>query len=222
MPHRMLIAESVAIVLVSCTIAAGAELTEPASDFSLDPAAASLPIRLELPEPTLNPEPQYDAALELAQTIGDFGPDEGDWEFTLTGNGISDKDFDSNVFGFAASVGYFFTSNLEVSIRQSLNFLSNDATDDALSASTRGAVDYHFDLGQWWPFVGGSFGGVYGDGVDDAFTGGVEGGVKWYVKPETFIFGMIEWLWFFDDGSDFDDNFDDGQFVYSLGVGFNF
>ena len=37
-----------------------------------------------------------------------------------------------------------------------------------------------------------------------------------------FIFGMIEWLWFFDDGSDFDDNFDDGQFVYSLGVGFNF
>ena len=221
MAARISIAGSVAIVLVSCSVTVGAELDEATSDFSLD-AAANLPIQLGLPENTLSPASNDDATLELAQTVGDYGPDEGDWEFTLTGNGVSDKDFDTNIFGFAASVGYFFNPHLEVAIRQSLNFISDDDDDDELAGSTRAAIDYHFDLDQWWPFVGGSFGGVYGDAIDDAWTGGIEGGVKWYVKPETFIFGMIEWLWFFDDGSDFDDNFDDGQFVYTLGVGFNF
>ena len=157
----------------------------------------------------------------LQDDVGDlWGPEAGDWDFSISGNGTSDEDFDTNVFGFAASIGYYFTEHFEVGVRQSLNFVANG--ESAFNGSTRVFLDYNFDLDHWRPFVGGSFGGTYGDTVVDTWMAGIEGGVKWYVKPETYVFGMVEWLWFFEDSDQVEDAFDDGQFVYTLGVGFNF
>lgn len=151
-----------------------------------------------------------------------WGMEKGDWEFTLGGGGSSSSDFDANAGSFNASVGYFLSNPIEIALRQNLSFASGDDGGSTVAA-TRVALDYHFRLGQKFrPYIGASIGGIYGDDVDETFTGGLEAGLKYYVKPKTFLFGHFEYQWNFDDGDDFDDNFDDGQFLYSVGVGFNF
>ncbi len=156
----------------------------------------------------------------MAQGVGTFGPEEGNLEFTLGGNGSSAQDFDAGGFGIGGSLGYYATKNWELSLRQSVNYSNFGKT--SWNGSTRGAVDYVFDLKRWRPFVGANFGGSYGEGVPDTFAAGLEGGLKYYVMPKTFVFGMIEYQWLFKNVKNVDNTFDDGQFIYSLGVGFNF
>lgn len=47
-------------------------------------------------------------------------------------------------------------------------------------------------------------------------------GVKYYVKPDTFLYLQTEYQFFFEDADVIDDNFEDGAFVHMAGVGFNF
>lgn len=159
----------------------------------------------------------------MAQTSwdsGSFGPSPGDWEFTLGGSGSSDKNFDAGGFGANGSIGYFLTEESEVSLRSSGNF--SDFGTSVFNGSTRVAYDYHFDLDRFRPFVGLNAGMVYGDNVDETGIAGLEGGLKYYVQPKTFIFAMAEYQWLFDNSSQAVDGIDDGQFLYSLGIGFNF
>jgi hypothetical protein len=150
-----------------------------------------------------------------------FGPQEGEWEMTLGGSGSNNKDFDSGGFGASGSIGYFFTDDWEVALRQGVSY-SDVSGSTTWNAATRAAVDYHFDLNRLRPFVGVNFGGLYGKSVTDSWAAGLEGGLKYYVKPKTFIFAMGEYQWLFKDADRADNNFDEGQFVYSIGLGFNF
>lgn len=153
---------------------------------------------------------------------GVWGMEKGDWEFTLGGGGSSSKDFDANAGSFNASVGYFLSSAFEIGLRQNFSFASGDEGGSAM-ASTRAALDYHLKLGQKFrPYIGASIGGIYGDDVNESFTGGLEAGVKYYVLPKTFLFGHFEYQWSFDNSNDVNESFDEGSFLYSVGVGFNF
>jgi hypothetical protein len=98
----------------------------------------------------------------------------------------------------------------------------NDVTgsDDEWAAATRVAVDYNFDMGRFWPFVGGSFGYVYGDAVEDTFVAGPEVGLRYFVNETTFVLGLVEYEFFFEDSDEAEDAFDDGRFVYTLAMGF--
>ncbi len=157
-----------------------------------------------------------------AAGLGAWGPAKGDWDFTLGGGGTSNKDFSANGGSFNASVGYFLTDGFEVVLRQNFTFTAGD-TGDAFAGQTRGALDYHFKLGnKWRPYVGANFGGIYGDNVNDSFSAGLEAGIKYYVKQKTYLFGHFEWQWAFTDSGDVANAFDDGSFIYSAGVGFNF
>lgn len=157
-----------------------------------------------------------------AADMATWGMAKGDWDFTLGGGGMSSKDFDANAGSFNASVGYFLTQHIEVALRQGLSFASGEDGGSTV-AQTRIAGDYHFNLGQKFrPYIGVNFGGTYGDDVDESFMAGFEAGVKYYVLPKTYLFGHFEYGWSFDDGDEIDDAFDDGQFLYSVGVGFNF
>ena len=147
--------------------------------------------------------------------------EEGDKEITLSGNASNGSDFDGVLIGANGSIGYFMTDNLELSLRQSLQY-TDIGVDSALAGSTRVALDFHFDLEALQPFVGANFGYVYGDLVNDTFEAAPEGGVKWFVNSTTFIFAMAEYQFFFDSADDADTSFEDGQFVYSLGIGFRF
>jgi hypothetical protein len=156
----------------------------------------------------------------IGEPSGYYGPETGDWELTLGGSGSSSHDFDGGRADLSASLGYYINPNWELSLRQGIGFA--DFGESSWSGATRGAVDYHFHLDRWRPFVGANFGGVYGDGVTETFAAGLEGGLKYYVSNKTFILGMIEWQWLFKDAGDADDAFDDGQFIYTLAIGFNF
>jgi hypothetical protein len=153
-------------------------------------------------------------AVSMAQFDG------GDWELTLTGNGASNNDFDANSFGGSVGIGYFFTDNLEAAVRQNLTWTDAEDIDDIWTGATRVAADWHFDLDRWQPFIGATFGYIYGDLVDETFVAGPEAGVKWFANSTTFIYGMVAYDFFFEDSDDADDAFDDGQYLYSLGIGF--
>jgi hypothetical protein len=147
--------------------------------------------------------------------------EEGDKEVLLSGSAFNDGDFEGVAIAVNGSVGYFITDNLEGSIRQSLVY-DDIANDASVNGSTRVALDFHFDLEAWQPFVGGNFGYVYGDAVNDTFELAPEAGVKWFVNSTTFIMAMVEYQFFFDSGDEVDNGFNDGQFIWSLGIGFRF
>ncbi|OEY65364.1 hypothetical protein [Marinobacter sp. X15-166B] len=157
-------------------------------------------------------------ALALAAT----GPEAGERFFTLSGSGASDKDFDSNTVSVSFDVGRFHSDSGAYGVRQSLGFA--DINDDSnWTGATRAFYDYHFDTGERWrPFIGGNLGGIYGEGIDETFFAGPELGVKYYVRRKTYITVQAEYQVFFDNAGDAEDNFDDGAFAYSAGIGYHF
>ena len=160
-------------------------------------------------------------ALLMLPTLSYGYFEEGDKEVLLSGSAFNDGDFEGVAIAVNGSVGYFITDNLEASLRQSLVY-DDIASDASVNGSTRVALDFHFDLEAWQPFVGGNFGYVYGDAVNDTFELAPEAGVKWFVNSTTFIMAMVEYQFFFDSGDEVDNGFNDGQFIWSLGVGFRF
>jgi len=147
--------------------------------------------------------------------------EDGDKEITLSGTAANGNNFDGVVAGVNGSLGFFVSDQLELSIRQTITY-TDIGVGSALNGSTRVAVDFHFDAEALQPFVGANFGYVYGDAVNDTFEAAPEGGVKWFVNSTTFIFAMVEYQFFFDSADNADNAFDDGQFVYTLGIGFRF
>lgn len=153
-------------------------------------------------------------AATFAQGFG-----QGDKDLLLSGFGVSSDDWDSTTLSASASLGYFFTDRLEGSIRQDLSFADLDAGGSSWAATTRVAADYYFDMGRFWPYIGASLGYLYGDDVADSWVFGPEVGLKYFVNDTTYVVGAVGLEWLSDDGGD-DDLFDDGRWVYALGIGF--
>jgi hypothetical protein len=146
---------------------------------------------------------------------------QGDYELTLGGSGSSDESLDGTVFNIEAGLGYFMTENFEAVWRQGISYADNPGNDD-WNASTRLSFDYNFDMGNWYPYLGVNIGYLYGDTVKEQFIAGPEAGAKIFVNDTTFILAGIEYQFLFEDANEADDNFDDGRFVYLLGIGFTF
>jgi hypothetical protein len=147
----------------------------------------------------------------------------GEREFTLGGAGATNKEFDDSFGGVNFSYGWYSSETQEWVLRQSINYSNPSIGGQRWNGSTRVAFDQHLAAhGAVRPFVGVNFGGVYGDSVRDTFAAGLETGAKFYVQSRTFIYALVEYSWFFRHGRDVDDTFDQGQFNWSVGVGFNF
>ncbi len=152
-------------------------------------------------------------------------PQAGDWEFTLGGGGDVDQEFEAGGAGISGSIGYFINENFEVAVRQNITFSAgghrgHDDADEQWSGSTAVAADWHFLLGKFVPFVGANIGMTYNED-DSTWGAGPEVGIKYYVHERTFIFGMAEYRFNFEDLDDADENADDGHFAFTVGVGFN-
>lgn len=147
----------------------------------------------------------------------------GTREVTFGASGVSNKDVDDSFGGLNVSFGDFLNDTLEVALRQSVNYSNPSTGSSAWNGSTRLALDQHFaHQAAVRPFVGVNFGGIYGDQVRDTFAAGLEGGAKFYVQPRTFVFVMAEYDWSFRHARAINDRFDDGQFNWNAGIGFNF
>src|SRR3954463_403753 len=151
--------------------------------------------------------------LLLAPTVSQAQFKQGDWELTLGGTGANGPDLDGFTFGINGDVGYFFTDQLELSLRQAIVYTDIGVSGASWDGSTRIALDFPFDLGRWQPFVGGNFGYVYGDNVNDTWEAAPEAGVKYFLNSTTFVFALAEYQFFFDNSDSVQDSFSDGQFV---------
>lgn len=149
-----------------------------------------------------------------------YGPQEGEWELTLAGSGSNDKDFETGGFNLEVDASCYFSELLSAGVRQNVGF--SDNAESSWNGSTSVFGQFHFGDTPLRPFVGLSGGYLYGDDVQDTFFGGPEAGVRYYVKPETFLFGRASYQFLFDSGDEIDDQFDDGRFLYTVGVGFTF
>lgn len=159
-----------------------------------------------------------------AQSASDIvGPREGSQEITLSGTGGNNNDFNAGNFGISGSYGYYFTPAFEGGARQSLSWSGAENSNDSWSGSTRLFADYHFNTtGKFKPFVGVSLGLTYGDGVPDTGFGGPELGFKYYVNSTTFLLVQTEYQFYFSNGDNAANNFDDGAFAHTIGLGFIF
>ncbi len=146
----------------------------------------------------------------------------GDNTFNLTGSGSSDKDLDYTSFNVEFSLGHFFTKGLEGQIRQGFSILDSPGSNDNWNGSTRVALDIYLNSNSICPFIGANAGYLYGDDVTDTGVGGPEGGLKLFLNNTTYIVGLIEYQFFFKKGDEIRDRFNDGRFVYSLGIGVKF
>jgi hypothetical protein len=152
-----------------------------------------------------------------------WGPRAGDHEVTIGGAGFANRDLDSSAGGVNASYGWYLNDTLLFSVRQGISYTNPSSGGSAWSGSTRLALDQHLlPRGAFRPFVGVNFGGVYGDNTNDTWVAGLEGGVKFYVSQNTFVFGLADYAWSFRNASRADNNFSDGGFSWTLGLGFNF
>ncbi len=64
------------------------------------------------------------------------------------------------------------------------------------------------------PYIGANFGYSYGEGVSDAWRLGPEVGLKYFVNETTYLYGNMSYEF------DLNDGFDNGGFVYGVGIGF--
>jgi len=148
-------------------------------------------------------------------------PQSGDWEFTLGGGGSADNEFETGGAAVNGSIGYFFNPNLEVGIRQAVGFDKfSEQRDEEWSGSTRAAIDWHFTLGKFVPFIGANIGIDYNE-HDNAWNVAPELGFKYYVYEKTFLFTLAEYRWYWDKLENIDNNADSGRFVFTVGIGFN-
>lgn len=150
-----------------------------------------------------------------------FGPQEGQWEVTLAGTGGNDQDFDTGSFNIDVDASYYFSELLSAGVRQNVGYVDSNNSED-WNASTAVFGQAHFGDAALRPFVGASFGYLYGDGINETFFGGPEAGVRYYVKPEAFLFARASYQFLFDEGDEIDDQFETGRFLYTFGVGFTF
>ena len=146
----------------------------------------------------------------------------GDREVTVNGQGQSDNDFDSNDFALTASYGKYINYRGQVGLRQTLAVTYREGESADWDGATVVYYDHHFGSSDWRPFLGANLGYNYGDRTEETFSAGPEAGLKYYVLDKTFIQGMVQYQFLFDDSDDVEDNYDDGVLYYSVGMGFNF
>ena len=148
---------------------------------------------------------------------------DGGAEFTLSGVGSSNQDVDAGSASVEGGLGIFIGPMFSVGVRQSVGYNDFGAGTN-VNASSRGFADLQFNLGRFAPFIGANVGYIYGDGVNDTFAAGPEAGVKFYLGEthDVFLYGRVEYQFFFDEGDALEDVYEDGQFNYSIGVGVRF
>lgn len=156
------------------------------------------------------------AAAPHAQAAPGFG--EGDRTFALSGSGSSDKDFDAGNAAFEAELGWFVSDHVVLQLRQGVGF-ADVGGEDAWNGSTRLGFDYVLSAGAVNPFLGVGIGYLYGDGVEEQFVAGPDAGVRVFVNETTFVNLGIEYQFLFEEADDARDSYDDGRFVYVVGMG---
>lgn len=88
--------------------------------------------------------------------------------------------------------------------------------------TTRLIVDYYFGSGEITPLVGISMGYVQKENEKKQLLARPKIGLKYYMNPSTYLYGLLEYQLLFDETARLPDVYDDGEFVYGIGLGLTF
>ena len=144
-------------------------------------------------------------------------------EVVVAGVGGSNDRFNAGGAEAAVSIGYYLNDVVEISVRQNGSYSDQGKNAPEIwNGASRAALDLHLPLGIFVPYVGVNFGYVYGDTVRDSMMAGPEAGAKIYLHRDAFLLLGVEYQFFFDQGDSLRTAFDDGQILYTLGMGMRF
>jgi hypothetical protein len=153
----------------------------------------------------------------------------GPFEVEVAANGANGNNFPRGfTAGGTASFGYFFNDNIELAVRDSVNYSDIGRQSNGkvlLNNTVRAAADFHIPLGdqnQFVPYGGANIGYVSGTTVRDTWEAAPEVGIKVFVGPDAFLDVRAEYEFFWRTGNSVQTSFRNGEFVYTLGVGFRF
>lgn len=150
-----------------------------------------------------------------------LGPAKGSYEFALGGAGLGNSRFNGADVAFSGSVGYYLDDDWLLVGRQDGSY--SDEGNDRSAGSTRIGVDWFVPTGTpFRPFVGVNGGFTFGESINETIAVGPEFGLRYFVKPSTFVQAMIEAQVFFTRTEDRTELFDDGALLYSFTMGATF
>lgn len=155
--------------------------------------------------------------ISIAQGKSGFQQDKQ--KFTTFGTRLTDRKFDGTGPAFSLSIDRFL--NLEKVVRQDLSFM-NVPNDSDWNDSARVIANYYFGTEAWVPLVGLSMGYMEDENKIDRLVAGPEIGFKYFMNQRTFLYGLLEYQFLFKDIIDVGDIYDNGQFVYGVGLGLTF
>lgn len=151
-----------------------------------------------------------------------YGMHRGDLEIPVTMPNGRDEPFEDFLSGLSAEYRYQFATSLIGLQRQPRLVLESIGSEPQLTGASRVSFDRDLSEGAFRPFVSININRFYGEGVDDAWAAGIEGGAKYFVMPRTFLHATVEYGWMFNQLRGFNERFTDGQWTWSMGLGFNF
>lgn len=161
------------------------------------------------------------AALLFVPAIANAQAAHGPFELTLGGSAANGPNFNGFTAAADASIGYFISDMVELSLRQDVAY--SDLAVTGWDASTRGAVDLHVPItDQLVPYVGVNIGYAYGNAIRNTWEAAPEAGIKCFVNGTTFIYASVEYQFFFNSNTTAGSAIHNGQFLYGLGIGFRF
>ncbi len=146
----------------------------------------------------------------------------GDRTFMLGGSGSSNRDFAANFDAHVASLelglSWFIADNVAFTVRQGVSFAKIAGTSD-WNGSSRLGLDFFLDLDRFQPFVGAEAGLLYGETVKSQFVAGPNAGVLFFMNDTTFFNLGVVYQFLFENADEVSGVYNDGRFVYALGMG---
>jgi hypothetical protein len=143
----------------------------------------------------------------------------GPFEVTVSAAGSNNRQFTTGGFTVDGSVGFFVLPFLEIAARDGFTY-DDPGTGYTWDNTVRGAIDFNLPLGNFEPYAGGNIGyfASHNDGGSSPLAA-PEIGLKFLFTKNVFIFGQFEYDFFWRNTGN---TFSNGQFVYTVGLGFRF
>lgn len=153
-------------------------------------------------------------ALFLLPAIARAQYEQGNWDLQIAGSGSAQQSFENGGANLNVSLGYLLTKEIEVGVRQGINYA--DFGNSTWAGSTFAFVQYNIDMDRWVPFIGANVGYTYGQDLQDSWGAGFEGGVKYFLNSTTYVGAVAAYEF------NLQEDISEGAWLFGLALGVKF
>jgi hypothetical protein len=124
--------------------------------------------------------------------------------------------------GLTADYRYRFSTSLGQLRHQPHLAPEPIGSEPALHGTSRLDIDRSSTEGAFRPFMNLAIGRLYGDAFADHWTAGIGGGARLFLQPRTFLRASVEYGWEFSQWRAINERLMEGQWSWSMSLGFTF